>query len=155
ANPLPDHDGWLLLIEVSNPSAFDATEAMQQTLAAAIESGAVLDAAFAKTERDRQALWRLRETLPDAHRLDGATIANDISVQPSRIAQFLDAADAAIREVFASARSYPFGHVGDGNLHYAIKAPGDEAELLKARTPLEHAVHEETVRLGGSISAEH
>jgi FAD/FMN-containing dehydrogenase len=155
ANPLPHHDGWLLLIEVSNPSAFDATEAMQQTLAAGIETGAVLDAAFAKTERDRQALWRLRETLPDAHRLDGATIANDISVQPSRIAEFLERADSAIQTELASARSYPFGHVGDGNLHYAIKAPGNDTALLSARTGLERGVQEEAAKLGGSISAEH
>jgi FAD/FMN-containing dehydrogenase len=155
ANPLPRHDGWLILIEVSNPTAFDGTEAMQQALAEAMEDGSVLDAAFAKSERDRQALWKLRETLPDAHRLDGATIANDISVQPSRIAQFLGAADTAIRKTLASARSYPFGHVGDGNLHYAIKAPGDQAALLAARSSLEHVVHEETVKLGGSISAEH
>jgi FAD/FMN-containing dehydrogenase len=155
ANPLPHHDGWLILIEVSNPTAFDGTEAMQQTLAQAMEGGSVLDAAFAKTERDRQALWKLRETLPDAHRLDGATIANDISVQPSRIAEFLDATDTAIRKILASARSYPFGHVGDGNLHYAIKAPDDQSALLMARAALEHAVQEETVKLGGSISAEH
>jgi FAD/FMN-containing dehydrogenase len=87
--------------------------------------------------------------------VDGATIANDISVQPSRIADFLEAADAAIRKTLASARSYPFGHVGDGNLHYAIKAPGDQTALLAARSSLEHAVHEQTVKLGGSISAEH
>ena len=155
ANPLPRHDGWLLLIEVSNPTAFDATEAMQQTLTAAMEEGSVMDAAFAKTERDRQALWRLRETLPDAHRTDGATIANDISVQPSQIARFLEEADIAIRAVLASAQSYPFGHVGDGNLHYAIKAPRDEAALLVARGALEHVVQDVSAKLGGSISAEH
>jgi FAD/FMN-containing dehydrogenase len=155
ANPLPYHDGWMVLIEVSNPTAFDATEAMQQTLAAAMEDGSVVDAAFAKTARDRQALWKLRETLPDAHRLDGATIANDISVQPSRLAQFLDAADAAIRTTLASAQSFAFGHVGDGNLHYAIKAPREEAALLAARGALERVVQEETAKLGGSISAEH
>ena len=155
ANPLPHHAGWMVLIEVSNPTAFDATDAMQQALAMAMEEGAVSDAAFAKTARDRQALWKLRETLPDAHRADGATIANDISVQPSRIGAFLDAADAAIRSVLASARSYPFGHIGDGNLHYAIKAPGDEAGLRAARSALEHAVQEQAARLGGSISAEH
>ena len=55
----------------------------------------------------------------------------------------------------ASARSYPFGHVGDGNLHYAIKAPGDEAALRAARAALEHAVQERAAKLGGSISAEH
>ena len=155
ANPMPHHTGWLVLIEVSNPTAFDATEAMQQALALSMEEGAVVDAAFAKTARDRQALWRLRETLPDAHRLDGATIANDISVQPSRIAAFLQAADDAVRATLASACSYPFGHVGDGNLHYAIKAPGNDAALLATRAALERVVQEETVKLGGSISAEH
>ena len=155
ADPLPNHDAWLILIEVSNPTAFDGTEAMQQTLAEAMEGGSVLDAAFAKSARDRQALWKLRETLPDAHRLNGATIANDIAVQPSRIAEFLEAADAAIRKTLASARSYPFGHVGDGNLHYAIKASDDQTALLAARSSLEHAVHDEAVKLEGSISAEH
>jgi FAD/FMN-containing dehydrogenase len=155
ANPLPDHSGWLILIEVSNPRAFDASEAMQQELAAAMERGAVLDAAFAKTARDRQALWKLREELPEAHRLDGPTIANDISVLPSRIDAFLDSADAAIRATLASARSYPFGHLGDGNLHYAIKASGDGSALLAARALLERVVQDEAAKLGGSISAEH
>jgi FAD/FMN-containing dehydrogenase len=155
ANPLPAHSGWLVLIEVSNPPAFDASEAVQTALATAMEKGFVTDAAFAKTARDRQALWRLRESIPDAHRIEGATVANDIAVPPSRIAEFLQAADGAIRSVLASARSYPFGHVGDGNLHYAIKAPGAEAALLAARVELERVVHEQTVRLGGSISAEH
>ena len=155
ANPLPRHDGWLLLIEVSNPTAFDATEAVQQTLTTAMEEGSVVDAAFAKSERDRLALWKLRETLPDAHRSDGATIANDISVQPSQIARFLEEADAAIGAVLASAQSYPFGHVGDGNLHYAIKAPGNEAALLAARGSLERVVQDVSAKLGGSISAEH
>jgi FAD/FMN-containing dehydrogenase len=155
ANPLPRQDGWLVLIEVSNPPAFDATEAMQTALAAAMEHGAVTDAAFAKSTRDRQALWRLRESLPDAHRLDGATISNDIAVPISRIADFLEAADRALRTVLPGALSYPFGHVGDGNLHYAIKAPGHEAALLAARSRLERTVQEQTARLGGSISAEH
>jgi FAD/FMN-containing dehydrogenase len=155
ANPLPHHDGWVVLIEVSNPSAFDATEAMQQALALAMEQGAVSDAAFAKTARDRQALWKLRETLPDAHRLDGATIANDITVPLSRIAEFLEAADTGIRAVYERARSYTFGHVGDGNLHYAIKAPGNDAALRAARRALENEVQQQAARLGGSISAEH
>jgi FAD/FMN-containing dehydrogenase len=155
ANPLPRHEGWLVLIEVSNPAAFDATEAMQTVLAAAMQDDTVLDAAFAKTARDRQALWRLREALPDAHRLDGATVSNDISVPRGRIAEFLDAADNAIRATLPSASSYPFGHVGDGNLHYAIKAPGNEAALVAAHASLERVTHEQAAKLGGSISAEH
>jgi len=155
ANPLPQHRGWTVLIEVSNPEAFDATEALQEALARAMEEGLVADAVFAKSERDRAAFWRLRETLPEAHRLDGPTVANDISIPVTRIPNFLAAADAAIRSALPSARSFPFGHVGDGNLHYAVKAPGDDAAINAARTAIEDVVQDEAAKLNGSISAEH
>src|SRR6202158_6287707 len=110
-NPLPVRRGWMVRIEPSITAAFDATDALQEALARAMDEGLVTDAVFAKSERDRAAFWRLRETLPEAHRLDGATIANDISVPLSRIAEFLAATDAAIRGALASARSFAFGHV--------------------------------------------
>jgi FAD/FMN-containing dehydrogenase len=155
ANPLPHHLGWILLVEVSNPAAFDATDAMQTALARAMDEGGVIDVAFAKTGRDRQALWLLRESIPDAHRLESATVSNDISVPPPRLAAFMTAADEAIRGVLLTARSYPFGHLGDGNLHYAIKAPGDDAALMAVRPTLERTVQDKAAAFGGSISAEH
>jgi FAD/FMN-containing dehydrogenase len=154
-NPLSAHTGWTVLIEVSNPTAFDATEALQEALVRAIEEGIAADAVFAKTSRDRSALWRLRETIPEAQRLDGASIANDISVPLSRIGDFIASADRAIRAALPVARPFSFGHVGDGNIHFAIQAPGNDAALNAARGLLEGIVQEETHKLGGSISAEH
>ena len=154
-NPFPAHQGWTVLIEVSNPSAFDATEALEQALARSLEEGAVVDAVFAKTARDREALWRLRESIPEAQRQDGASIANDISVPLSQIPEFIRSAEDAVRRVLPEARAFTFGHVGDGNLHFAIQAPGHDAALLAARGAIERTVQEETERLRGSISAEH
>jgi FAD/FMN-containing dehydrogenase len=154
-NPFPAHKGWIVLIEVSNPTAFDATQALEQALARSLEEGTVVDAVFAKTARDRAALWRLREAIPEAQRLDGASIANDISVPLSAIADFIAAAEKAVRSVLPEARPFTFGHVGDGNLHFAIQAPGHDRALLAARDTLERAVQEETERFRGSISAEH
>jgi FAD/FMN-containing dehydrogenase len=154
-NPLATHDGWTVLIEVSNPSAFDATEVLEQALARSVEEGTVVDAVFAKTARDRSALWRLRESIPEAQRQDGASIANDISVPLSQIPEFIRSADEAVRRVLPEARSFTFGHVGDGNLHFAIPAPGHDSALLAARDAIERTVQEETERLRGSISAEH
>lgn len=154
-DPFPDHPGWTLLIEISNPSAFDATEALEQALARALEEGRIVHALFAKTARDREALWRLRETIPEAQRLDGASIANDISVPLSRIAEFIQSGEQAVRAVLPEARAFTFGHVGDGNLHFAVQAPGHDAALLAARASIERAVQEETAKLRGSISAEH
>jgi FAD/FMN-containing dehydrogenase len=154
-DPFPDHPGWTLLIEISNPSAFDATDALEQALARALEEGRIVHALFAKTARDREALWRLRETIPEAQRLDGASIANDISVPLSRIAEFIQSGEQAVRAVLPEARAFTFGHVGDGNLHFAVQAPGHDAALLAARASIERAVQEETAKLRGSISAEH
>jgi FAD/FMN-containing dehydrogenase len=153
--PLAGDPGWTVLIEVSNPSAFDATEALQGALADAMERGIVSDAVFAKSERERQSLWRLRETIPEAQRQEGASIANDISVPLSKIADFISSADAAVRKALPSAWPFSFGHVGDGNIHFAIHAPGDNTALNAARGKLERIVQDETARLNGSISAEH
>ena len=106
ADPFPGHPGWTLLIEISNPSAFDATEALEQALARALEEGKIVHAVFAKTARDRESLWRLRETIPEAQRLDGASIANDISVPLSRIPEFIGAGERAVRAVLPEARSF-------------------------------------------------
>jgi FAD/FMN-containing dehydrogenase len=155
ADPFPGHFGWTLLIEVSNPSAFDATEALEHALARAMEEGKILDAVFAKTARDRESLWRLREAIPEAQRLDGASIANDISVPLSRIPEFIRSAERAVQVVLPEARTFTFGHVGDGNLHFAVQAPGHDPALLAARDTIERAVHQETAKFHGSISAEH
>ena len=155
SDPLPAHKGWSVLIEVSSPAAFDAARALEEALADAAEKGHVTDAVFAKTSRDRQSLWRIRETIPEAQKLQGASISNDISVAPSKIPAFIEAAGKAVRAVFPAAAPFSFGHVGDGNLHYTICAPGHDEALLAARGALERAVQNETVKLGGSISAEH
>jgi FAD/FMN-containing dehydrogenase len=155
ADPLPKHQGWTVLIEISNPAVFDAPGALQEALASAMEDGLVVDAAFAKTARDRQALWRLRETIPEAQKLDGASIANDISVPLARIPDFLKLGEDAVRAACPVARPFSFGHVGDGNLHFAVQAPGHDAELIAARPKVERAVQDATAQLHGSISAEH
>ena len=154
-NPLSGHEGWMVLIEVSNPAAFDAREALEQALASAMEQGILADAVFAKTARDREALWRLREAIPEAQRQSGASVANDISVPLSRIADFIASAEAAVRAVLPEARPFTFGHVGDGNLHFAVQAPGHDAKLAAAREDVERAVQETAAKLRGSISAEH
>ena len=155
ANPFANRYDWIVLVEVSNPTAFDATEALEQALASGMEQGLVLDAVVAKSAREREAIWRLRESIPEAQRQAGASVANDISVPLSRIADFIIAAEKAVRGVLPKAYPFTFGHVGDGNLHFAVGAPGYDSELLAKRNEIERAVWEAVLTLGGSISAEH
>ena len=156
SDPLPKHKGWFVLIQVSNPAAFDALPALEASLAKAMEDGLVIDAVFAKSERERKNLWLLRESLSEAQKIEGASVKHDVSVPLSRIPEFLAAADKAVRDALPGARPVAFGHVGDGNIHFNIAAPpGNNAALEAARDKLERVVHETAVRLGGSISAEH
>src|SRR6266550_2699921 len=122
-----------------------AFEIMQRR-ARALEEGKIVHAVFAKTARDRESLWRLRETIPEAQKLDGASIANDISVPLSSIPEFIRSAEKAVQAVLPEARAFTFGHVGDGNLHFAVQAPGHDAALLAAREAIERAVYEETAK---------
>lgn len=153
--PLPNPTAWTLLIELTNSAAIDSSQAAEAVLAGCIESGAVQDAVFAKNERERSDLWRLRESIPEAQRKQGLSISNDISVPLAKLGEFVPMAEAAVRRVLAATRCITFGHAGDGNLHFAVLAPGDERALAAARAAIESAVQDCVWHFHGSISAEH
>jgi FAD/FMN-containing dehydrogenase len=156
ADPLPRHNGWSVLIETSNPRAFDPREALQEALLTATGAGLVKDAIIAKSERERAALWRMRDNLSEAQKLEGASLKHDISVPLSRIAEFISATTDEISAVVPGARPVVFGHIGDGNLHFNVSAPsGNDASLLAARGRIETLIYDAVQRAGGSISAEH
>ncbi|HEX5280800.1 MAG TPA: FAD-binding oxidoreductase [Micropepsaceae bacterium] len=155
SNPLTGTHEWLLLIEIGNSAALNSTEAAEQVLSRAIERDLVTDAVFASSLKQREELWRLRESIPEAQRKQGKSIANDVSVPLARLGEFVDTAEAAVRAVLTHALPMTFGHAGDGNLHFAILAPDHQDALEPARSAIESAVQECVWRFNGSISAEH
>src|SRR4029077_16957005 len=100
-------------------------------------------------------LWRLREAIPEAQRKQGVSISNDISVPLASLASFVDLAETEVGKILPQALCITFGHAGDGNLHFAILAPGHEQMLTTLRSEIEAAVQECVWRLDGSVSAEH
>jgi FAD/FMN-containing dehydrogenase len=99
----------------------------------------------------------MRESLVEAQVAAGGSVAHDVSVPLSRIADFIDSADAALAAAYSDMRRVAFGHVGDGNMHYNPIRPRqwDEARLREEKPRINRIVHDIIVRLGGSISAEH
>ena len=154
-NPLPGHAGWSVLIEVSNPSAFDATPVLEEELARAMTDGLVLDAAFAKSERDRQAMWRVRETLPEAQRAEAASVSNDITVPQSAIADYIRSASAAVSSQPCPARVFiPLAMSGTAIcILRCWRRPGNNAALEAMRGAIERIVQDEANKFAGSISA--
>jgi FAD/FMN-containing dehydrogenase len=146
----------LLRVSAGRPDS-GLRETLETTLAEALEDGLVLDATIAESEAQAQALWRIRESIPEAESAEGGSIKHDISVPVSRIAEFIEAAHAKVLEMIPGARPVPFGHVGDGNVHFNITQPAnaDREAFLARWSEVNDAVHRIVADKDGSISAEH
>ncbi len=157
-DPLPTGHAWHVLCELSSSRAADPLEAMlQETLAAALESGLALDAVIAQSGRERAELWRLRESIPEAQRALGPSLKHDISLPISRLPEFVERGSAWVTASVPEGLLVCYGHVGDGNLHFNIDLrPGAErGAFLAHEDPLRRALHDLVAELGGSFSAEH
>ncbi|HET7757044.1 MAG TPA: FAD-binding oxidoreductase [Steroidobacteraceae bacterium] len=158
SDPLGRPYAWYVLCELGSAADREPLETLlADALGAALEAGVVLDAAVAGSGRERDALWKLRETIPEAQRRAGAGLKHDISVPISALAEFLERGAAWVRAHVPEAVLVAYGHVGDGNLHFNLtQAPGaDAAALLAREEPVRRALHGLAAELGGSFSAEH
>jgi FAD/FMN-containing dehydrogenase len=152
SDPLAAPSPWYALIDLTVPR--DDAEAF---LAAALDKGLVTDAVLAGSAAQAKALWKLRESISESQKHEGASIKHDISVPVSQIPSFVDEALAAAATLIPGIRPVPFGHVGDGNLHFNFTQPAgaDGKAYLAKWEELNHVVHDIVVAHGGSISAEH
>jgi FAD/FMN-containing dehydrogenase len=130
---------------------------LEDALEDAIGAGLVLDAVLAESLAQRAALWKLRESVPEAQRAEGASIKHDVSVPVTALPRFMTEATAAVLAIVPAGRMVAYGHVGDGNLHFNVSVPlGEQPQAFLAHAPAIHdAVHDIVRRLRGSISAEH
>lgn len=149
---------WSVLIEISSPDADGrAAETLERLLGEAIEAGSVGDAVIAASLQQAKDFWRLREEMSDAQKHEGGSIKHDVSVTVSDMPQFIRRANELVERMCRGARPVPFGHFGDGNVHYNITQPigMDKAAYLARWDEIAAAVHGLVVDMGGSISAEH
>ena len=157
--PLAGTHPWHVLIEATAPvGAPDPAEALGAVLNTAIAAGAVDDAMIAASEAQADALWRLRESISEAERIDGVAAKHDVSVPVSVMPDFIRSARADVEAAFPGARVIAFGHLGDGNVHFNVRAPvgADAAAWLAGQGALAtRMVHDLATAAGGSLSAEH
>jgi FAD/FMN-containing dehydrogenase len=130
---------------------------IERELAGLMEEGQVQDAVLAESEAQQASMWRLREELPDAQRLEGASVKNDVSVPVSRAAEFIARAAEACELLMPGIRVVPFGHMGDGNIHFNLEQPvamAPEAFLAHSHAIMD-TVNAVVKECDGSFSAEH
>lgn len=157
-DPLDDAYSHYVLLELSSGQSEEALrEVTEKILMSGMEQGAILDGVIADSGQQRDKLWRLRESIPEAEKHEGGAIKHDVSVTIDRIPEYLQQAPQRI-DAIAGCRYSIYGHIGDGNLHYNLLPPaGSEPVTFGAdiAAALSQAVHDLAVELGGSFSAEH
>src|SRR4029453_14107971 len=156
--PLESEHSWHVLIEATTADGETNIGAeIERLLAGALQQGVIGDAVIAANEAQAEAFWRLRDSISEAERTEGQTLANDISVAVADMPRFILEATRQVESAFPGVIPSAFGHLGDGNIHFHVRAAShaapdwyesEGAEITRFVDDLETAA-------GGSISAEH
>jgi FAD/FMN-containing dehydrogenase len=156
-DPLPQPHPWYVLIELSSQARSGLRGVLEEILAEGLERGLVIDATIAGSLEQGKMFWRIREMFGEVQRHAGGSIKHDISVPVAAVPAFLREADAAVGRLIPAARPLPFGHLGDGNIHYNVMQPAgaDKNAFLARWDEVNAAVFQVVAKFGGSISAEH
>src|SRR5208282_6139412 len=143
-NPLADAHPWYVLFEVASPLPGGLAESVAMTfLEEALAKGIVTDAAVAASEAQARSFWCMRETISEVQKHEGGSIKHDVSVPVSEIPDFIAEATATVEILIPGARPVPFGHFGDGNIHFNVSQPKDweKAAFLARWDEVADAVH--------------
>lgn len=157
-DPLAARYPWYGLIEISSTQGGGrASEQLEAILVNATEAASISDAAIAQSLAQAHNFWQMRESFSSSQKPAGGSIKHDVSVPIARIGEFIDKAAAIIETICPGARPVPFGHFGDGNVHYNVSQPEgmDKTAFLALWEPITRAIHELVASLEGSFSAEH
>jgi FAD/FMN-containing dehydrogenase len=152
---------WYVLLEATTAQRTDALqETLTSALAAAQTQGLIRDALLAQSETQRELLWRIRESIPEAQRVAGGSIKHDVSVAISDLPRFIEEGSTLCKQLAPEGLQVIYGHLGDGSLHFNINVPlqgsaEDKTAFMAKADRIHHAMHELIARYRGSLSAEH
>ena len=158
--PLATSQPWHVLIEAvtTDPTAESPATLLERLLAPTLESGLADDAVIAASEGQAEDFWRIRHSISEAERAGGPALQHDISVPVDDMPRFMVEGGAEAEARFPGTEAVAYGHLGDGNVHFHVRAPAgvDPAAWYAEEGPrISHHVHDMVVAAGGSISAEH
>ena len=156
--PLSGTHAWHALVEVTTADPDqDINGELERLLAAALQQGIIGDAVIAANDAQAEAFWKLRDTISEAERAEGQTLAHDISVPVADMPRFITDAAVEVERKFPGVIASGFGHLGDGNIHFHVRAAGHAAPgwYEAEGANITRLVDDLVTAAGGSISAEH
>jgi FAD/FMN-containing dehydrogenase len=149
--PLGGKHDWHVLIEATSPDSTRLPFELERLLGDALDRQLIADAVIATSEAQAEAFWRIRDSISEAERAAGQSLAHDISVPVPDMPRFMLAAAAEIERAFPGVEASAFGHLGDGNVHFHVRTGATAADAAAVTA----MVHDLVTAAGGSISAEH
>jgi len=156
-DPTASLSPWYTLIEVNRMTG-GMPGALQGALEEAIGKGLIADAVVADSEAQRLTMWAAREQMSEVQSKEGASIKHDVSVPIAAGPRLIAEGTAAVERLAPGIRACPFGHMGDGNIHFNFSQPegaDGKAFMAASEEAAHHAIYEVVLKLGGSVSAEH
>ncbi len=156
--PLETEGVWCLLVEAeTSAKSFDLQGGFETGLEAAFEQGLLVDGVIAQSAAQRDGFWHLRESIAHMAIEDKSCFKSDTAVPIGQVPSYLKAAYAAVQDAIPTARSMPFGHLGDGNVHFNVLRPLDmDPSEFRTLWPLvARKIDQVSMDFGGTISAEH
>ncbi|MGE0846196.1 MAG: FAD-binding oxidoreductase [Flavobacteriaceae bacterium] len=157
-DPLSEPAPWYLLLEFSTGSEDPGLHTiMERILAGGLDDGSVLDAAIATSLKDAGDFWAIRDVVSEVQKAEGGSIKHDVSVPVAAIPAFIEEGNAALEKAIPGCRPLPYGHLGDGNIHFNVSQPvgADKDAFLARWDEINALLHGIVHRFHGSISAEH
>src|SRR5262247_53824 len=156
-DPLPQVHPWYVLIELSSQARSGLRAVLEEILAEGLERGLLADATIAESLDQAKMFWRIRELFGEVQRHEGGSIKHDVSVPVAAVPAFIAEATQAVTTLIPGSRPLPFGHLGDGNIHYNVTQPegADKAQFVARWDEVNAVVFAVVAKYGGSISAEH
>ena len=156
-DPLASQHPWYVLMELSSQAREGLRAIMEDILATGAERDLIEDATIAESLEQTKAFWLLRHHIADAQKYEGGSIKHDVSVPVNAVPDFIAEATAKVEAMIPGCRPVPFGHLGDGNIHYNVTQPvgADKRGIPRRWDEINDAVFGVVAKYGGSISAEH
>lgn len=157
-DPLLSRHDWYVLFDISTLHAqADADRLAETIFAEGFDQGLVQDGMRSESVAQAEEVWRLRHAMSEVQREEGGSIKHDVAVPVPAVPELIERASAAVAALIPGVRPVPFGHIGDGNIHFNFSQPigADKQAFLKRWDEVNAIVHGVVLDLGGSISAEH
>jgi FAD/FMN-containing dehydrogenase len=158
--PLNTEHRWHALMEFvqDDSTQMSPAELATHLLEKAMGKNLLGNATIASSDAQAEAFWKIRDSIAEAERAAGPALQHDISVPVSAMARFIEDESPVIEKTYPGTKTLAFGHLGDGNIHFHVKAP-DGIDMTSwyagdGKAITSH-VYDRVRAYGGSLSAEH